>query len=341
MDDHRQASDQRRQLTIIVTAFVLLTLAGTIGFMLIEKWSFIDALYMTIITVSTVGFREVHTMTPAGRLFASVVIVAGVSMAVYTFTRLGQFILAGELLDVLGRRRMRSELERLDRHFIICGYGRIGQPVAEGMKRDERPFCVIDRDTEHEMEMRSRGYVRILGDATDEDILKEAGIERAAVLLALLPSDADNLYLTMTAKSMNPGIRVIARGSDERAEMKLKRGGADRVVSPYLMAAARVLSAAVKPMVVEFMELVTHRQYLPLRLEEIAIAQGSPLSGRSLAETEIRGRFGVIVVAIKKGTGEMQFNPSPGETIVPGDVLIAMGEEQDLEKLERTCTGKS
>jgi voltage-gated potassium channel len=274
-------------------------------------------------------------------VFASIVIVAGVSTAVYTFTRLGQFILAGELMDALGRRRMRSELEKLEGHFIICGYGRIGQPVAEGMKRDQLPFCVVDRDTEHEEEMRSRGYIRILGDATDEEVLKEAGIDRAATLLALLPSDADNLYLTITAKSMNPAIRVIARGRDERAEMKLKRGGADRVVSPYLMAAARVLSAAVKPMVVEFMELVTPRQYLPLRLEEIAVAETSPLGGRSLAETGIRSRFGVIVVAIKKGTGEMKFNPDPGLTIVPGDVLIAMGEEQDLEKLERTCTGNA
>jgi voltage-gated potassium channel len=330
-------TDQRRQLTVIVSAFALLTVAGTVGFMLIEGWNVIDAFYMTVITVSTVGFREVHTMSPAGRVFASFVILAGVSMAVYTFTRLGQFVLAGELMDVLGRRRMKSVLDKLERHFIICGYGRIGKPVAEGMKRDELPFCVIDRDTKNEGDMRSRGYVYILGDSTDEDILRAAGVERAAALLALLPSDADNLYLTMTAKSLNPGIRVIARGRDERAEMKLKRGGADRVVSPYLMAAARVLSAAAKPMVVEFMELVTHRQHLPLRLEEISVTDRSGLSGHSLAETEIRARFRVIVVAIKKSTGEMLFNPDPGQTIVSGDVLIAMGEEEDLEKLEQAC----
>ena len=341
MNDHPSASEQRRQLTLIVTAFVLLTLVGTVGFMVIEGWSAIDAFYMTIITVSTVGFREVHTMSPAGRVFASFVIVAGVSMAVYTFTRLGQFVLAVELMDVLGRRRMKSDLEKLDRHFIVCGYGRIGKPVAEGMKRDGLPFCVVDRNSDEQEEMRSRGYIYILGDATDEDVLRAAGVERAAALLALLPSDAENLYLTMTAKSMNPKVRVIARGRDERAEMKLKRGGADRVVSPYLMAAARVLSAAAKPMVVEFMELVTPRQYLPLRLEEIAVTDASSLSGRTLAETGIRNRFGVIVVAIKKSTGEMEFNPGPGERIVSGDVLIAMGEEQDLEKLERACIGSA
>jgi len=228
VNDHHSVSEQRRQLTLIVTAFGLLTLAGTVGFMVNEGWSAIDAFYMTIITVSTVGFREVHTMSPAGRVFASFVIVAGVSMAVYTFTRLGQFVLAGELLEVLGRRRMKSELEKLDGHFIVCGYGRIGQPVAEGMKRDGLPFCVVDRDAEQEVEMRSRGYICILGDATDEEVLLAAGVERAAALLALLPSDADNLYLTMTAKSMNPEVRVIARGRDERAEMKLKRGGSGR-----------------------------------------------------------------------------------------------------------------
>jgi len=339
VNDHHSVSEQRRQLTLIVTAFALLTLAGTVGFMAIEGWSAIDAFYMTIITVSTVGFREVHTMSPVGRVFASFVIVAGVGMAVYTFTRLGQFVLAGELLEVLGRRRMKSELEKLDGHFIVCGYGRIGNPVAEGMKRDGLPFCVVDRDAEQEGEMRSRGYIYILGDATDEDVLLAAGVERAAALLALLPSDADNLYLTMTAKSMNPEVRVIARGRDERAEMKLKRGGADRVVSPYLMAAARVLSAAVRPMVVEFMELVTHRQYLPLRLEEITVTDTSALGGRSLAETGIRKRFGVIVVAIKNSTGEMKFNPDPDQTIASGDTLIAMGEEQDLQKLEQACIG--
>jgi voltage-gated potassium channel len=331
---------QRRQITFIVVAFAVLVVLSTVGFMLIEGWGLIDAFYMTVITVSTVGFREVHNMSPAGRVFASFVILAGVGTAVYSFTRIGQFLLAGELLEILGRRRMRSDLEKLEDHFIVCGYGRIGKPVAEGMKRDELSFCVIDRDPPKQDELRERGYVFVIGDATDEATLEAAHVERARVLLALLPSDADNLYLTMTAKSMNPKIQVIARGGDERAEMKLKRGGADQVVSPYQMAANRVLSAAVRPMVVEFMELVTHRQYLPLRLEEIVLSEASELTGRTLSEAGIRSRFGVIVVAVKNASGDMKFNPGPDHRIVAGDVLIAMGEENELDRFEGACAGE-
>ena len=331
------AMNKRRQIRFVLAALVALIVTATTGFMVIEGWSFVDAFYMTMITISTVGFREVHTMSPIGRVFASLVIIAGVGTAIYAFTRLGQFMLEGELLDILGRKRMTSELRRLHGHFVICGYGRIGRPVAEGMKKDGRSFCVIDRNAEIEDELRSREFIHIIGDATDEDVLQEAGVERADALLALLPSDADNLYLTMSAKSLNPNIRVIARGRDERAEMKLKRGGADRVVSPYLIAASRVVSAAVKPSVVDFMESVTHRQYLPLTLEEVVVAERSALANRSLAESEIRTKIGVIVVAIKDASGEMMFNPDPARIVVAGDLLIAMGEASDLEKLERTC----
>ena len=312
-------------------------LIGTVGFMLIEQWNLVDSLYMAIITISTVGFREVHPLSINGRLFASLIIVGGLGTAVYTFTRVGQLLLEGELLAILGRRKMKSELEKLQGHQIVCGYGRIGRPVAEGLQRDRVPFSVVDRDAEHEEEFRRRGYLYVIGDATDEETLKAAGVERARAVLALLPSDADNLYLTITAKSINPEVTVIARGQDEKAEMKLKRGGADRVVSPYRIAAVRVVHAAVRPAVVDLMELVTHRQSLQLALEEVRVAERSVLGGRSLADAEIRQRCGVIVVAIKRGTGEMVFNPGPSEKIVPGDVLVAMGTEDNLKKLERVC----
>jgi voltage-gated potassium channel len=329
--------DSRKRTAFIPLALIVLVAGGTLGYMAIEGWGVLDSLYMTVITISTVGFAEAHPLSPAGKVFTSFVILAGVGTAVYTFTRLGQLVLEGELVDIVGRRRMRSELQKLSGHFIICGYGRIGKPVAEGMKRDGLAFCVVDRDPEQEQDLRTRDYLYAIGDSTDEDVLRMVGVERAGALLALLPSDADNLYLTISAKSLNPAIRVIARALDERAEMKLKRGGADRVVSPYAMAAARVLSAAVKPMVVEFMELVTPRQYLPLRLEEIVVGDGSALAGLSLAEAGIRSRFKVIVVAVKRGAGEMIFNPEPGQAIAAKDVLIAMGEERDLERLEEAC----
>ncbi|MDX1389623.1 MAG: potassium channel protein, partial [Acidobacteriota bacterium] len=310
---------------------------GTIGFCVLEGWSVTDALYMTVITVSTVGFKEVHPLSPAGKLFAIVVIIGGLGTAGYTFTMIVQLMLEGELLDILGRRRMKSSLDKLDRHLIVCGYGRIGKPVVQGLERDGQSFVVIDKDTSED-EFRRRGHPYIIGDATDEEILRLAHVEKASVLLALLPSDPDNLFLAITAKSINPRIRVISRAQDEKAETKLKRGGADSTVSPYGIAAHRVLHAAVRPAIVEFLEIVTRDGPLQLNMEEVVVAEGSSLSGRSLAESGLRKSFGVIVVGIKKPSGEMVFNPEASEMITSGDILIAMGGEGDLERLEAACT---
>ncbi|MCH7760166.1 potassium channel protein [candidate division TA06 bacterium] len=312
-------------------------LLGAIGFSLIEKWSFIDSLYMTIITISTVGYGEVHTLSPMGRIFASFIIVAGIGTAVYAFTRLGQLVFEGELLDLFGRRKMKSELERLSDHYIVCGFGRIGKLVTEGLAERLLQFCVVESNPTLEEDLQTTEYLYLIGDATEEEVLKNAGIEKAKALLAMLPSDADNLYLTMVAKEMNPKIQVIARALDEKAEMKLKRGGADEVVSPYKTASLRVLQAAVKPTVVEFMELATSRQHLELSLEEVKVAEKSVLDGHSIAESDIRRQYGVIILAIKRDSGEMVFNPDPSERTVAGDILVAIGRNTDLKKLEESC----
>jgi len=310
---------------------------GTVGFELIEDWSLVDSFYMTLITISTVGFHEVHPLSDGGKLFASFLIVGGLATALYTFTRLGQVVLEGELLTVLGRRRMRVGMAKLEKHIVVCGYGRIGQPVVESILRADIPFCVLDRDPEVGELLRERGFMSIIGDATDEELLKHAGVERARAVLALLPSDADNLYVTMSAKALKPGITVIARARDHKAETKLKRGGADRVVSPYQIAAMRVVQAALKPNVVDLIELVTHPHYLDLNLGEFTVAESSPLNGRSLAEAAIRARYGVIVVGIKRPTGEVLYNPDSPVTIHPGDTLVGLGKADDLSRLERAC----
>ena len=317
------------------------TAVGTIGFVVLEGWTVTDALYMTVITISTVGFKEVHALSPAGKLFAIVIIVGGLGTAGYTFTMIARLLLEGELLDILGRRRMRTSLDKLQRHLIVCGYGRIGKPVTQGLERDGQTFVVIDRDPASEDELRRRGHPYIIGDATDEEILKLAHIESATVLLALLPSDPDNLFLAMTAKSMNPTLRVISRAQDDKAETKLKRGGADQTVSPYRIAAHRVLHAAVRPAIVEFMEIVTSDGPLQLGMEEVVVGESSALAGRSLADSDLRKSCGVIVVGIKKRSGDMVFNPAASETIASGDTLIAMGGEDDLEKLEAACAGRA
>ena len=326
-----------RSVILGIVLLVFWILLGTVGFTLIEGWSLVDALYMSIITVSTVGFGEVQPLHPAGRIFASFIIVAGIGTAVYTFTGLGQLVLEGELVSLLGRRKMMSELVKLKDHYIVCGFGRVGAMVAEGLHHNGVPMCVVEKDESLADDLRERGYVYYLGDGTDEDTLLAAGIERARALMALLPSDADNVYLTITARELNPGVQIIARASDEKAEVRLKRSGADKVVAPYKIAGARLLQAAVQPTVLEFMDLVTGQQHLMLRLEEVQVCETSPIHDKTLAEGEIRRTCGVIIVAVKTAAGEMLFNPDSDVRIAAGDTLVALGDADSLGKLRGTC----
>ena len=323
---------------ILGTALLLFwIILGTVGFTVLEGWSFVDSLYMSIITISTVGFGEVQPLHPAGRMFASFIIVAGIGTAVYTFTGLGQLVLEGELVSLMGRRKMMSELDKLKDHYIVCGYGRVGAMVAKGLRDKGVPMCVVDKDESLESHLREQGYVYYIGDGTDEDILLSAGIERARAVLALLPSDAGNVYLAITARELNPRVQIIARASDEKAEVRLKRSGADKVVSPYKIAGARVLQAAIQPTVLEFMDLVTGQQHLTLRMEEVRVGETSPIHDKTLAEGESLRTCGVIIVAVKTAAGEMMFNPDPGVRITAGDTLVALGDEDSLGKLRGTC----
>ncbi|MFH1754382.1 MAG: potassium channel protein, partial [Candidatus Latescibacterota bacterium] len=286
----------------------------------------------------TVGYGEVHPLHPHGRLFASFLILIWLATAFYTTTRLGQWVLEGKLQDVLERRKLMREIKEMAGHTVVCGFGRIGSIVAEGLDKANVPFCVVDSDREKEETLQASGYPFFIGDATEESVLAEVGIARAKTLLALLPSDADNLYVTITSKEMNPKISVIARALEDRAEIRLKRGGADKVVSPYKTAGLRVLNAAVKPTVVEFLEFVTYRQHLSLGCEEVTVHEKSALNGLAISEAGIRNNFGVIIVAIKKPSGVMVFNPEPSEKIQAGDILVTIGKEPDLVKLVRTCS---
>ncbi len=313
--------------------------AAAVGYRLIEGWPLMDGLYMAIITISTVGFKEVEPLSPAGRLFTGLVIVAGLGIVAYSTTKLGQSVLEGELFGGLARRRMQRALDKLRGHYIVCGFGRMGKPVAEGLRRAGVGVCIVDLHSSVEEELVSSGFLYLIGDATEDDTLKQAGVERARALMALLPSDADNVYLTLTAKGVNKNVQVIARASDSKAESKLRRSGADKVVSPYEIAGNRVLEAALRPTVVEFMELATHREHLALGWEEIPVAAGSTLDGRSLAESEVRKRYGIIVVAIKRSDGQMLFNPEASEKVRGGDILVAMGPKPALVGLESACEG--
>jgi voltage-gated potassium channel len=326
-----------RDLILGISMLGLWTLVGTTGFALIEEWPALDAFYMTITTISTVGYGEIHPLSAAGRLFASFLIVGAIGTAIYTFTRLGQAVVQGELLGGLGRRRMRKLLDDLKDHYVLCGFGRFAKPVAEELAHKKIPFCVIERDSGAEPHLRDAGYRYLIDDATTDEALQGAGVERARAVLALLPSDADNLYVTVTARSLNPGLRVIARSSDERGETKLRRGGADVVVSPYNLAGNRIVQAATSPTVLQFVEHVADRHYLEMNLGEAQVSEGSKLTG-TIGSARLRSQHGVIVVAIKRDQ-TMMFTPGPGEELRPGDVLVIMGREEDLKKTERLLAG--
>lgn len=315
---------------------VLLGLAvviGTLGYLSIEDgWTLLDAFYMTVITITTVGYREVHPLTPAGQIFTSLLVVTGLGVLLYTLTRVAHAVFEGELANVLGKRRMMNRIDELDGHYIICGFGKVGRPVAEGLSQEGLPFVVVETGPDVGAALADLGFLHLMGDATDESVLERAGVARAKTLLALLPSDADNLYLTIAARDLNPGIKVIARATDHSGEIRLKRAGAHDVVSPARIAGLRVLQAAVNPTAVEFMEIVTEQQALQLSLADIEVTSRSELSGRTIAECGIRGRYGVIIVAVKRESG-MLFNPDPGTAITAGDVLVVLGEDMDIAQL--------
>ena len=321
-----------------VTLLALVVTIGTLGYLTIEDgWTLIDAFYMTMLTITTVGYHEIHPLGTAGRIFTSVLVVTGLGVLLYTLTRVAQSVFEGELANVLGKRRMMNRIDELDRHYVICGFGKVGRPVAEGLSREGLPFVIVENSPDVGEALADLGFLHLQGDATDEGVLERAGVRRANTLLALLPSDADNLYITIAARDLNPDIKVIARATDQSGETRLKRAGAHDVVSPARIAGLRVLHAAVNPSAVEFMEIVTQQQALQLSLTDIEVTSRSELTGRTIAECGIRGRYGVIIVAVKRDSG-MLFNPDPGTTITPGDILVVLGEDLDIAQLHADAT---
>lgn len=324
-------------IAIGVTVLCAVVVFATAGFMVIEKWPFADSFYMTILTLSTVGYGEVRPLSQAGRMFDSLVIVLGLGSVFFITTMLGRVILETEFRGNVVRRAMRRRIEGLQGHIIVCGYGRTGSVVAELLHRERHTFCVIENQRDKEEELKETAYPFLIGDATEADVLLEAGVTRAGSVMALLPSDADNLYLTMTAKEANPKVLVVARAFEPAAEMRLKRAGADHVVATHKIAAHRVFQAAVRPTIEEFVDLVTDRQQLSLIVEEALLSSGSEIVGRSIKDAGVRNRYGVIIVTIKKASGEMVFNPDPSSVLVAGDTIVAIGEKGNLDRLIADC----
>jgi voltage-gated potassium channel len=324
-------------LTLLVP--VLLLVVGTLGYHVIEGWSLFDALWMTVTTVTTVGYGEVHPLSPAGRVFTMVLLLGGVFTLFYAATGVIRGIVSGEVRTALGRQRMERDMAELRGHLIVCGFGRMGHLVCARFAAQRLPFVVIDRQEELLEEFEWPHGLALHGDATSDDVLHRAGVGRARALVAVTGSDADNLYITLSARLLNEKLFIVARAEDERAEQKLTRAGADRVVSPYSIGGARVAQAVLRPTVVDFLELATRTEHLALQIEEVQIGRGSRLAGTTLRESQVRQDLGIIIVAIKKTSGDMLFNPTSDTLMEAGDTLITLGPRPQLDQLEGLAQG--
>jgi voltage-gated potassium channel len=324
---------QFRLVKIVVLALLLLSAVGTVGFHWIEGWSWFDSFYMVVITLSTIGYEEVHRLSHAGRVFNTGLIIAGVTMLFLSIGSLTQALLEFELVKVFGRRRMEREVAGLKDHYIICGAGRVGASVALELARKPCPFVIVESDERSVAGLDSKWLV-LVGDAASEKTLREAGIERARGLVAATTTDATNIYIVLTARSLNPRLKIIARASEERAEKHLKTAGADAVISPYADAGHRIAQSFLRPNVLDFLDIATDRSgTLEMVIEEIRIGDNSPLAATTVGESGIHHQFGIMILAIRTG-GQTRFNPRAQDQIRAGDFLIAMGEPAQLSRLE-------
>jgi voltage-gated potassium channel len=330
-----------RNLRISLAFLVSLLLIGTGGYVAIEGWSFIDAFYMTIITVSTVGFKEVYPLSPHGQILTIALIVFGVSFIAYSAGSIVQFMVEGQLRSILGRRKLEKKISKLKNHYIICGYGRIGTHICRELEAKPVPFVVVENEPGKIERLENEGLLYVAGDATVDETLVKAGIRSAKGLVTAVTSDTENVYITLTARGLNPDLFILARASEEASETKLKRAGASKVISPYVMGAARMAQAILRPSVVDFIEIATAGKNFELQIEESRVAADSVLVGKSLLTSGIRKELGVIIVGIKKDAGQMLFNPAPETTIDSGDVLITLGEPAAIENLEKIAGSKA
>ena len=324
--------DPFRRVRIGLGALALVLVAGTVGYLLFG-FGLLDSVYQTVITVTTVGFNSPHPLDAGSKTFTIVLILLGVGTALYTFSTVLEVLIEGHMRDLVRRRRMERDIARMSGHVIVCGWGRVGREVARFLTNAGRVVVVVDRDP-----VRLQDVPYAVGPRRRDrrrDPSARAGIERAATLVAALDTDADNLYVTVAAKSMRPELQIIARARSESSEPKLVRAGADRVVNPQQLGGDRMASFVTQPHVVDFVDIVMHDGTLEFRLEELAVSDSSSLSGNTLRSAQLRDRTGALVLAIRRPQGEFITNPSPEDVIEAGDVLISVGTAEQLEGLAR------
>jgi voltage-gated potassium channel len=331
--------EPRKKLIQVLLLILMIITFGTAGYMVIEGWNFLDSVYMTVTTLTTVGYREVHELSFRGMIFTIFLIVGGVGTVLYALSAGAKVILEGELRDIFGRKRLERKIKELNHHYIVCGYGRMGKIIAKELKVEKAKFVVVEKNP-MALEGKEDTLV-LLGDATRDNILREVGVEKAQGLISVLPTDAENLFVVLSARRLNPNLLIVSRAAEEDSERKLLWAGANKVISPYLIGGLRMVHTVLKPTVVDFIEFATRGGNIELQIQEIKIQENSSLVGLTLEECGIGRDLGVIIVAIKQPTGDTKFSPTFRSTVKAGDTLIALGETSKLKVLgEMALTGE-
>ena len=324
-----------KHFVISVTLSILIIAAGTIGYQSIEGWGFLDSLYMTIITIATVGYTEVHELGSAGRVFTIVLIFFGVGTTTYVAASVVQFMVEGRIRLIMGRRRVDKKIDRLKNHYIVCGYGRIGRTLCQTLMQGWVDLVVVEKSADLIPAMEQDRHAVLHGDAASEAVLEKAGIHRAKGLVAVLATDTDNVFLVLSARQMAPHLSIIARAGFEDSKKKLMAAGANLVESPYEMGALRMAQRIMRPTVTSFLESAFSSTRKDIQMEELAVSTASALAHLSLKDSGIRQKYNLIIIAIKKPTGAMLFNPSFETVIQPEDTVIAVGEVGNLDQLQK------
>lgn len=325
--------------TALLIFLGLITL-GTVGYMIIERLTFWEALYMTVITVSTVGYREIVLPSRAGEIFTMIIIISSLAAVVYVTTSVVELVLEGRLLELMGRRRVLRELQDVTGHYIICGYGRVGRQIATECQGRGTPVVVIEKESTVVEACLNDGFIAVKGDAAEEATLRKAGLERASGLVTALSSDADNLFVTMTARMVRPDIFIVGRCNSEETESKLYRAGADRAISPHNIGGRRMAALLLKPLVCDFLDVVTHGELIELTLEDIAVELGAAVVGRSIRDILVEDLKGIGVLGLKRPKRDFVINPGGGTVLDAGDILIVQGAPDQIKELKRVSRAR-
>lgn len=321
-----------RHVLTLLSLSALLIAFGTLGYMITQGFRPIDALFMTVITLTTVGYGEVRPLDDTGRLFTIVLIMMGAGFVAYNLAYFTQLLLDGDLLELYRRRRVRKKLEQLNDHYIVCGYGQMGQVVARELLKHDIPLVVIENDENAIIRLQEKAILHLAGDATEEENLLAVGVDRAKGLVSVVAKDTDNVFIVLTARDLNKDLFICVRASTPGTEKRLLKAGADRVVSPYASSALRIAHQILRPTVTDFMELALSGEGMELSMEELQLPAGADLVGKELMNSGIRSDYDLIIVAIKRNDGEMIYNPSPKEMLQAGDTLVAIGPQANLKR---------